>query len=90
MDAVVRRIEERRDGQSDGPGKGQIDILNDAELGELLNFLRGNTFRATSVLVTGDWPSALGATRSEEAINRPNIDWQDKIQGDFTGPQKYF
>jgi hypothetical protein len=26
----------------------------------------------------------------EEAVNRPNIDWQEKIQGVFTGPQKYF
>ena len=26
----------------------------------------------------------------QEAKNRPNIDWQEIIQGDFTGPQKSF
>ena len=26
----------------------------------------------------------------QEAINRPNIPLQEKSQGDFTGPQKYF
>ena len=30
------------------------------------------------------------ASLDEEGENWPNIDWQEKIQGDFTGPQKYF
>ena len=65
--------------------KGEYHVLL-KDYTESIDALR----RAIEVLKAQPKKTAGAPGEIQEARKRASIDWQEKIQGDFAGPQKYF